>query len=196
VVSPRLGGGIELSRLPVCKVRLRRWPRAHSGEWHGRGDSNELVPGSRGRGTGNRRNRAVAMQRQRRGADQCVSVVGMDNVRVAVGWNHHGSSSSPAPRSPRRRNGGGASSAQADVLIRGGARGQGCPPKCGPCYSRLSNSRACQLTTGTEAVGSTPPCRHAGAPSGGCSSTRGLYSTSWMRPSKVRCSIISRATSG
>ena len=38
--------------------------------------------------------------------------------------------------------------------------------------------------------------RHAGAPSGGCSSTRGLYSTSWMRPSKVRCSIISRATSG
>ncbi|MBB5085262.1 epoxide hydrolase N-terminal domain-containing protein [Nonomuraea endophytica] len=38
--------------------------------------------------------------------------------------------------------------------------------------------------------------RHAGAPSGGCSSTRGLYSTSWMRPSKRRCSIISRATSG
>lgn len=38
--------------------------------------------------------------------------------------------------------------------------------------------------------------RHAGAPSGGGSSTRGLYSTSWMRPSKVRCSIISRATSG
>jgi hypothetical protein len=38
--------------------------------------------------------------------------------------------------------------------------------------------------------------RHAGVPSGGCSSTRGLYSTSWMRPSKVRCSIISRATSG
>lgn len=38
--------------------------------------------------------------------------------------------------------------------------------------------------------------RHAGTPSGGCSSTRGLYSTSWMRPSKVRCSIISRATSG
>ena len=38
--------------------------------------------------------------------------------------------------------------------------------------------------------------RHAGAPSGGCSSTRGLYSTSWTRPSKVRCSIISRATSG
>lgn len=37
---------------------------------------------------------------------------------------------------------------------------------------------------------------HAGTPSGGCSSTRGLYSTSWMRPSKVRCSIISRATSG
>jgi len=34
------------------------------------------------------------------------------------------------------------------------------------------------------------------APSGRCSSTRGLYSTSWMRPSKVRCSIISRATSG
>ncbi|MFJ6784355.1 hypothetical protein [Streptomyces yangpuensis] len=41
------------------------------------------------------------------------------------------------------------------------------------------------------------PCDgHAGTPSGGCSSTRGLYSTSWMRPSKVRCSIISRATSG
>lgn len=38
--------------------------------------------------------------------------------------------------------------------------------------------------------------RHAGTPSGGCSSTRGLYSTSWMRPSKVRCSVISRATSG
>ena len=38
--------------------------------------------------------------------------------------------------------------------------------------------------------------RHAGALSGGCSSTRGLYSTNWMRPSKVRCSIISRATSG
>ncbi|WP_405697802.1 alpha/beta hydrolase [Streptomyces sp. NBC_01185] len=37
---------------------------------------------------------------------------------------------------------------------------------------------------------------HAGTPSGGCSSTRGLYSTSWMRPSKVRCWIISRATSG
>ena len=29
-------------------------------------------------------------------------------------------------------------------------------------------------------------CRQAGVPSGGCSSTRGLYSTSWMRPSKVR----------
>lgn len=38
--------------------------------------------------------------------------------------------------------------------------------------------------------------RHAGTPSGGCSSTRGLYSTSWMRPSNVRWSIISRATSG
>src|SRR3954451_18428253 len=38
--------------------------------------------------------------------------------------------------------------------------------------------------------------RQAGVPSGGCSSSRGLYSTSWMRPSKVRCSIISRATSG
>lgn len=37
---------------------------------------------------------------------------------------------------------------------------------------------------------------HTGMPSGGCSSTRGLYSTSWIRPSKVRCSIISRATSG
>ncbi len=37
---------------------------------------------------------------------------------------------------------------------------------------------------------------HAGAPSGGCSSTRVLYSTSWMRPSKVRCSVISRAMSG
>ncbi len=36
----------------------------------------------------------------------------------------------------------------------------------------------------------------AGAPSGGCSSTRGRYSTSWMRPSNVRCPIISRATSG
>ena len=31
---------------------------------------------------------------------------------------------------------------------------------------------------------------------GGPSSTRGRYSTSWMRPSKVRCSIILRATSG
>jgi hypothetical protein len=40
------------------------------------------------------------------------------------------------------------------------------------------------------------PRRHAGAPRGGRSSTRGLYSTSRMRPSKVRCSIISRATSG
>ncbi|GHJ93373.1 hypothetical protein SNE510_28920 [Streptomyces sp. NE5-10] len=37
---------------------------------------------------------------------------------------------------------------------------------------------------------------HSGTCSGGWSSTRGLYSTSWMRPSKVRCSIISRATSG
>ena len=33
-------------------------------------------------------------------------------------------------------------------------------------------------------------------PSGGCSSTWGRYSTSWMLPSKVRLSIISRATSG
>ena len=37
---------------------------------------------------------------------------------------------------------------------------------------------------------------HAVGSSGGCSSTRGRYSTSWMRPSKVRLSIISRATSG
>ncbi len=37
---------------------------------------------------------------------------------------------------------------------------------------------------------------HAVRSSGGCSSTRGRYSTSWMRPSKVRLSIISRATSG
>ena len=51
--------------------------------------------------------------------------------------------------------------------------------RCGPCAGLLWTGR-----------------RHAGAPSGGCSSTRGLYSTSWMRPSKVRCSIISRATSG
>lgn len=28
--------------------------------------------------------------------------------------------------------------------------------------------------------------RHPGTPSGGCSSTRGLYSTNWMRPSNVR----------
>jgi hypothetical protein len=34
------------------------------------------------------------------------------------------------------------------------------------------------------------------ASSGGCSRTRGRYSTSWMRPSKVRLSVISRATSG
>ncbi len=32
-------------------------------------------------------------------------------------------------------------------------------------------------------------------PSGGCSSTRGRYSTSGMLPSKVRLSIISSATS-
>ncbi|GAA2136505.1 hypothetical protein GCM10009802_45380 [Streptomyces synnematoformans] len=38
--------------------------------------------------------------------------------------------------------------------------------------------------------------RHAGAPSGGCSSRRGLYSTIWVRPSKVRWSVMSRATSG
>jgi 2-polyprenyl-3-methyl-5-hydroxy-6-metoxy-1,4-benzoquinol methylase len=37
---------------------------------------------------------------------------------------------------------------------------------------------------------------HAVGSSGGCSRTRGRYSTSWMRPSKVRLSIISRATSG
>jgi hypothetical protein len=37
---------------------------------------------------------------------------------------------------------------------------------------------------------------HAVVASGGCSSTRGRYSTSWMRSSKVRLSIISRATSG
>ena len=60
-----------------------------------------------------------------------------------------------------------------------GAAGAACPPPCGPCAGLLWTGR-----------------RHAGAPSGGCSSTRGLYSTSWMRPSKVRCSIISRATSG
>jgi hypothetical protein len=60
-----------------------------------------------------------------------------------------------------------------------GAAGAACPPPCGPCAGLLRTGR-----------------RHAGAPSGGCSSTRGLYSTSWMRPSKVRCSIISRATSG
>ena len=40
------------------------------------------------------------------------------------------------------------------------------------------------------------PSNHAVELSGGCSSTRGRYSTSWMRPSKVRLSIISRATSG
>jgi hypothetical protein len=33
-------------------------------------------------------------------------------------------------------------------------------------------------------------------PSGGCSSTLGRYSTSWMLPSNVRLSIISSATSG
>ena len=38
--------------------------------------------------------------------------------------------------------------------------------------------------------------RHAVGPTGGWSSTRGRYSTSWMRLSKVRWSIISRATSG
>src|SRR5690606_15554027 len=32
--------------------------------------------------------------------------------------------------------------------------------------------------------------------SGGRSSTRGLYSTSWSPPSNVRCSVISSATSG
>ena len=37
---------------------------------------------------------------------------------------------------------------------------------------------------------------HAVGSSGGCSRTLGRYSTSWMRPSKVRLSIISRATSG
>ena len=37
---------------------------------------------------------------------------------------------------------------------------------------------------------------HAVGSSGGRSRTRGRYSTSWMRPSKVRLSIISRATSG
>jgi hypothetical protein len=34
------------------------------------------------------------------------------------------------------------------------------------------------------------------APSGECSSTLGRYSTSWMLPSNVRLSVISKATSG
>lgn len=55
--------------------------------------------------------------------------------------------------------------------------------------------RACRRRPGSRPDRRTGR-RHAGTPSGGCSSTRGLYSTSWMRPSKVRCSIISRATSG
>jgi hypothetical protein len=37
---------------------------------------------------------------------------------------------------------------------------------------------------------------HAVGASGGRSSTRGRYSTIWMRPSNVRWSIMSRATSG
>jgi hypothetical protein len=44
-------------------------------------------------------------------------------------------------------------------------------------------------------TGSRTPGRGHGS-SGGCSRTRGRYSTSWVRPSKVRWSIISRATSG
>jgi hypothetical protein len=50
------------------------------------------------------------------------------------------------------------------------------PPQQLPCLPAKNGSRNCC---------EYPSCRHAGAPSGGCSSTRGLYSTSWMRPSKV-----------
>jgi hypothetical protein len=45
-------------------------------------------------------------------------------------------------------------------------------------------------------VGGSTLANHPSGWSGGCSSTLGRYSTSWMRPSKVRLSIISRATSG
>ena len=98
---------------------------------------------------------------------------------------------------------------------RGVEAGAACPPPCGPCAGllvgvtwRLVRSSTNQVRDDRdrfdqleEAAGGgvrhlRKGRRHAGPPSGGCSSTRGLYSTSWMRPSKVRCSIISRATSG
>ena len=57
--------------------------------------------------------------------------------------------------------------------------------------SGASAARAVRLTMPVESG-----WRHAVGLSGGCSSTSGRYSTSWMRPSKVRLSIMSRATSG
>lgn len=79
------------------------------------------------------------------------------------------------------------------------------PPRARHTLPAQTSETMCTRTAGPRGATSTAGGgvrhlrtgrRHAGAPSGGCSSTRGLYSTSWMRPSKVRCSIISRATSG
>lgn len=61
------------------------------------------------------------------------------------------------------------------------------PPCCLPRARR---------STGPHADLARPIAQPVMVASGGCSSTRGRYSTSWMLPSKVRLSIISRATSG
>ena len=68
-------------------------------------------------------------------------------------------------------------------------------------YWRVESPRE-RASSGPSGFAPTAP-RSPGSPiydavgsSGACSSTRGRYSTSWMRPSKVRLSIMSSATSG
>ena len=90
-----------------------------------------------------------------------------------------------------------------DLSQRVGSRKESVPPKClarvwpdtGP-YGESSSSREgsasvliCKAGDGVERIDpqSVP---------GGPSSTLGTYSTSWIWPSKVRLSVMSRATSG
>jgi hypothetical protein len=71
--------------------------------------------------------------------------------------------------------------------------GKGSKPATVPLVPRTGR---CPLVPDPPRDLAQPVAQPVVVPSGGCSSTLGRYSTSWMLPSNVRLSIISNATSG
>jgi hypothetical protein len=132
-----------------------------------------------------------ASTRQRRSSP--ARVIGCSRPQPAATWPAPSplratSNSRPAtcrtskPRAPSPREDHPSRDAEPDVVVLASRIHERLVPR----FEKVPMSLAFQLWGPHAVVGA----------SGGCSSTRGRYSTSWIRPSKVRWSIMSRATSG